>query len=177
MNKDVLFIVRKANVNDALVAMRTQLGLPEENVRDIRKTVEAVLRTNDSLEIKVLGDFKVGKVKLAISTIDALDTTAGESEPALSAGQKHKPKKLSSEPPALAEFLIALLASPKQKDALLGDLQESFSTAIDEGWSSGRAQRMYWAETLRSIGPLTFATLKRIGVLALLISAAKKLFS
>jgi hypothetical protein len=82
----------------------------------------------------------------------------------------------ADDPPPIAEFLIALFARGKDRGALLGDLQEKFMLAIKRGWSKPRAQRMYWAETLRAIGPLAVLKLKQLGVIALVLSAAKKFF-
>lgn len=181
MSKGMRFIVGRGNVDHALAAMRSRMSLSDAIVHRVRDEVQDSLRDGECLEIMIHGDIKTNNIHFNISNIDiSLSNALGkatDSHPASPAALRHKPEFKSAEPPALAEFFITLFASIKQKDALLGDLQEKFSAAINGGWSNARAQRMYWAETLRSIGPLAIATLKRIGVFALLIGAAKKLFS
>jgi hypothetical protein len=81
----------------------------------------------------------------------------------------------STEPPALAEFIVALFAKAKQHKALLGDLEEKFRAALIGGCSLPRARRLYWAETLRSVCPLAWEKLKGIGFFGLIVAAARKL--
>jgi hypothetical protein len=64
------------------------------------------------------------------------------------------------EPPQIAQRLVALFVTAKHKNALLGDLDEKFRSAIDEGCTIYRARRMYWSEALRTIGPMAWEKLK-----------------
>lgn len=75
--------------------------------------------------------------------------------------------KLAS-PPALGEALISLFAPKKFVKAQLGDLQEMFETNQIK-FGADRASRLYWYEVARSIGPLMFNWLKRIGFVAFII--------
>jgi hypothetical protein len=70
------------------------------------------------------------------------------------------------DPPGLAEWLLALVVPRRRADALLGDLEERFHRNVD---SRGlrRARMLYWAEALRSIGPILWMKAKQLGFLAL----------
>jgi predicted DNA-binding protein (UPF0251 family) len=81
------------------------------------------------------------------------------------------------EPPALAEFLVAMFVSAEHRDALLGDMEEKFNAELARGWSQPRARRVYWAEALRTIGPLAWRKVRGLGWIALLFGAMKKYFT
>jgi hypothetical protein len=72
----------------------------------------------------------------------------------------------SSDPPGLAEWLVTLIVPSRRADAVLGDLEERFHKNVA---SRGlpRARMLYWAETLRSIGPILWMKAKQVGFLAL----------
>lgn len=55
-------------------------------------------------------------------------------------------------PPAVAEFLLSLLLSPRYREQQLGDLREAHAARVHR---TGRftAWRWYWRQTLRSIAP------------------------
>jgi hypothetical protein len=77
-----------------------------------------------------------------------------------------KARVTTAVPPSLAEWLIALLVPQRRSDAVLGDLEEHFQrNIISRGLQ--RARALYWAETLRSIGPILWMKAKQLGVLAL----------
>jgi hypothetical protein len=46
------------------------------------------------------------------------------------------------EPPAIAEFLVAMFAKKAQRNALLGCLEENFNSNIARGFSIRRARRL-----------------------------------
>jgi hypothetical protein len=73
---------------------------------------------------------------------------------------------LPDNPPALAEWLVALIVPRRRADAVLGDLEERFQRdAASRGLR--RARLRYWAEALRSVGPIVWIKAKRLGFLAL----------
>lgn len=83
----------------------------------------------------------------------------------------------SRKPPATAEFIAGLFATSKHKHALLGDLEEKFQKALDNGASRASAGRLYWSEMWRTIPPLAWIKIKQMGPIAAIIHAAKRLFS
>lgn len=83
----------------------------------------------------------------------------------------------SRKPPATAEFIAGLFATSKHKNALLGDLEEKFQKAIDNGASRASAGRLYWSEMWRTILPLAWIKIKQMGPIGAIIHAAKRLFS
>jgi hypothetical protein len=68
-------------------------------------------------------------------------------------------------PPGLAEWLVALIVPRRRADAVLGDLEERFHRHVTLR-SLQRARVLYWAEALRSIGPILWIKAKRLGFLA-----------
>jgi hypothetical protein len=71
----------------------------------------------------------------------------------------------TTDPPGLAEWLVALIVP--RADAMLGDLEERFQrNVVSRGLQ--RARALYWAEALRSIGPVLWMRAKQFGVLALI---------
>jgi hypothetical protein len=73
---------------------------------------------------------------------------------------------LPDNPPGLAEWLVALVAPKRRADAVLGDLEERFHRNVDS-LGLRRARARYWAEALRSIGPILWMKAKQLGLLAL----------
>jgi hypothetical protein len=69
-------------------------------------------------------------------------------------------------PPGLAEWLIILIVPRRRADAVLGDLEERFQRDVGIR-GLRRAQLRYWAEALRSTGPILWMKAKRLGFLAL----------
>lgn len=80
-----------------------------------------------------------------------------------------------SEPPRLAEFIAGLFAKECYKDYLSQCLEECFERDVKSGMSERRARLRYWAAALRSVVPMAVAALKRIGVLGLIIDAARRM--
>lgn len=86
-------------------------------------------------------------------------------------GGQPKPQR----PPATAEWLITFLVPKKRHDGLLGDLEERFHLNVtNRGYR--RARALYWAEALRSLGPLAVSWFTRLGLVALLAAVAKRYF-
>jgi hypothetical protein len=64
----------------------------------------------------------------------------------------------SNTPPKTAEYLLYLIVPRKNRDALLGDLQEDFNE-VQAKFGLKHAKIHYWVQTLRSIPPLLTASL------------------
>jgi hypothetical protein len=62
-------------------------------------------------------------------------------------------KRDNPDPPELAEFLLTALATTRAAEAMVGDLNERFTTEREK-LGRDRAVRLYWARTLRSLRPL-----------------------
>jgi hypothetical protein len=69
-------------------------------------------------------------------------------------------RKLAT-PPAIATFLLAALSKPTLRVGTIGDAEEEFNKNLD---SHGRywAVALYWADTLRSVGPLLVRFIGRV---------------
>jgi hypothetical protein len=61
--------------------------------------------------------------------------------------------------PSIAEALLTLLSSQKQREAILGDAEEQFHANLKKGYSARRAQCLYWL----NLRDLVWPTLKRWG--------------
>jgi hypothetical protein len=64
-------------------------------------------------------------------------------------------------PPINAEFLFYLFMTPKDCDALVGDLEERYQK-IHAKFGGRRAHFWYWSQTIRSVGPIVWAWVKKI---------------
>lgn len=73
-----------------------------------------------------------------------------------------------SYPPGLAAFLLALIAPEKSAQALLGDLEEVFEKNIAR-FGERHARKIYWFEVARSMGPLLWRWVKRVGIFTFLV--------
>jgi hypothetical protein len=76
-------------------------------------------------------------------------------------------EKKANEPPAAPEWIVSCLVPKKTRDAILGDMKERFHDNLDQG-SSARAKRLYWADAVRSVAPLVWRAIKRVGTLAMM---------
>jgi hypothetical protein len=76
-------------------------------------------------------------------------------------------------PPVLGEALISLLTPKQFAQAQLGDMQEMFEGNVRR-FGLKRAKRLYWYEVVRSIGPLLFSWMKRIGIIAFLVEYGRR---
>jgi hypothetical protein len=65
-------------------------------------------------------------------------------------------------PPAFAELVISFLAPKNSVQSQLGDLQEMFRKNADR-FGEKQARRIYWKQVARSIAPLLWQWLKRLG--------------
>jgi hypothetical protein len=79
------------------------------------------------------------------------------------------------EPPPLGEFLLHLCARTKRQQAALGDLNETFNQNCAQ-LDRARATRLYWAEVLRSVGPLIVRVLGRLVKWGAILDAIKTHF-
>jgi hypothetical protein len=64
-------------------------------------------------------------------------------------------------PPLNAEFLLYLLMTPQNCDALVGDLEERYRT-IRKRFGARRANFWYWVQVFTSVGPIIWAATKRL---------------
>ena len=78
-------------------------------------------------------------------------------------------------PPAIAEIVLALAVRGRQREAIVGDMDERFGASAKK-LGRKRAARLYWAEVIRSVAPLLWAAIKRLGIAAALVDAVKQFF-
>jgi hypothetical protein len=69
----------------------------------------------------------------------------------------------SNLPPANAEFLFYLFLDPQDCDALVGDLEERYKL-IQKRFGALRANYWYWAQAIRSVGPIALGWGTKIAV-------------
>ncbi|MFK4382508.1 permease prefix domain 2-containing transporter [Bradyrhizobium sp. USDA 223] len=84
-----------------------------------------------------------------------------------------RPKR--SSPPASAAILLAFVAPKHSAQALLGDLEEMFQKNVDK-FGDRAARRMYWFEAARSVGPLVWQWIKRMGFITLVVDYVRSKF-
>jgi hypothetical protein len=80
------------------------------------------------------------------------------------AGRISDAEDTDTNPPPVAEFLVALFANSRRRDAILGDMEEKFIKNLSRG--KKRAARLYWAEAIKSIGPQVWRRAKWIAAAA-----------
>ncbi|MGY8709513.1 permease prefix domain 2-containing transporter [Bradyrhizobium sp. 18BD] len=88
--------------------------------------------------------------------------------------QSTSPPKRST-PPAVAAFLLAFIAPKNSAQALLGDLEEMFQRNA-ERFGDSQARRMYWFEVARSVGPIVWRWIKRMGIVTLVVDYVRSKF-
>lgn len=74
------------------------------------------------------------------------------------------------EPPALAECLVKLL---NKDEDLIGHFAEEFDRNLKR-FGVVRARRLYWMQTLRSVGPLSLAKLSKWGIVAAIVDFGRR---
>jgi len=75
-------------------------------------------------------------------------------------------------PPKSAKFILLLL--PKQnREHLIGDLEEEYSTVVLPEYGERKAQFWYWWQVLNSIAPILWSRIRRIISIALLFRRAR----
>lgn len=57
-------------------------------------------------------------------------------------------------PPPLATLLLRFIVPPELTDGVLGDLAEEYAHALGDPVHNRKARARYWAQTVRSIGPM-----------------------
>ena len=96
----------------------------------------------------------------------------------------HKPVKIkrfsysqdaegADNPPPFAERCMMLFASRSTREAVIGDMEQQFQ-ANCQRFGIKRARRLYWAETIHSLGPLIWTAIKRVGIAGLALAGLKK---
>jgi hypothetical protein len=63
--------------------------------------------------------------------------------------------------PKAAEYILFLVLSKKDRDAVLGDLEETFHEAYAK-YGLRKAQFAYWFQVLNSIGPFVWARASKL---------------
>jgi hypothetical protein len=71
-------------------------------------------------------------------------------------------------PPRFAEAIFAWFAPSKTLHAQLGDMQELYDSNVAR-FGRTRADRLYWTQVVRAVGPGLWRLVKRWGVVAFLI--------
>jgi hypothetical protein len=79
------------------------------------------------------------------------------------------------DPPKMAEFLLTALATTRRAEAMIGDLNERFTDECKK-FGRDRAVRLYWARTLRSLGPLLRRAIGKALKWGAVIAAVRRLF-
>ena len=78
-------------------------------------------------------------------------------------------------PPAIADFLLALFARSKRDVAAVGDINELFDRECAK-YGRARANRWYWAKSLGFLLPLLARAISRATKLAILIGVLRRYF-
>jgi hypothetical protein len=120
----------------------------------IQKEIESARNEHEKLRIMIK------------AAQERLDKVSQQSAPQL-------PKR--SSPPATAAFLLAFIAPKNSAQALLGDLEEIFQKNA-ERFGDSQARRMYWFEVARSMGPLIWQWIKRMGFITLVVDYFRSKF-
>ena len=63
-------------------------------------------------------------------------------------------------PPRTAEFILWIILSRIDREAILGDLEQDFLEAVDK-FGPRHAKFFYWSQVLRSLGSLVWKLIKR----------------
>jgi hypothetical protein len=85
-------------------------------------------------------------------------------------------ENLPPPPPAAGEWLLTLLIRGRRAEALLGDLEELYRRDCDAR-GIRRASWLYWARALKSLGPLLWSAIKKIGIVAAVTEMARRYLS
>jgi hypothetical protein len=80
-----------------------------------------------------------------------------------------------AEPPGFPEFLIETLLPAKRAEHVIGDLNERFIQHCAQ-FGLARAKRLYWAEALRSLGPVAWRWAKRVLKLGAIAEVVRHFF-
>jgi hypothetical protein len=133
--------------------------IPENNTEYwLVKEIEIV----DKLCLKICGkdsEMKSFHKKFFLKTNIALLKTLGFIKP-------DADQQALDAPPKLAEYLIYLFFPRKDREAILGDLEEDFHE-VHKKFGLRQARLQYWAQVFRSLWPIIRALLANIIVLSL----------
>jgi hypothetical protein len=140
------------------------------------------VRMLDSEQVEVrtergIGIINRGQLKTIIGEIDAASAerfrraanVIGEQAAADLA------RRVTAEPPQLADLCLSLLLSSAKSEAIIGDLNESFLRDCLH-FVADRAKRMYWGRTLRSLWPLMRRAAVRLIKWGVLIESVRRFF-
>ena len=78
------------------------------------------------------------------------------------------------EPPLFAEALLCIFARPKDREALMGDLEELVARDCASDMSQRRAKARYRARVLHSLWPQIKQAIKRVGWAGLIAAVLRR---
>jgi hypothetical protein len=119
----------------------------------------------ETTEVRTFSTFIIFLSFLALAVLDIYARRTRADADAGDVDQQAKSQHLISNPPIVAEWLVALIIMKRRSDGLLGDLAERFDRHVATR-GLRRARALYWAEALRSILPILWAKAKKLGVIA-----------
>jgi hypothetical protein len=122
--------------------------------KDLTRRIVGVVETHFAQE-------QLKKTKAALTRVEGLLRSQTEAESPITS------------PPAIAEALISMFSAKRFSESQLGDMQEIFDNNVKR-FGPKRAKRLYWYEVVRSVGPILFHWLKRIGFVAILVDYGRK---
>lgn len=134
---------------------------------------------HDDMVLKVaLGNLliqkKIESVRIEHKKLRVMIEAAQERLDKVSQESAAQPSKRSS-PPASAAILLAFVAPKHSAQALLGDLEEMFQRNVDK-FGDRAARRIYWFEAARSVWPLVWRLIKRMGFITLVVDYVRSKF-
>jgi hypothetical protein len=133
---------------------------------DAMKSVMAFDSVLRKRMVKNMIELTVDEHRMLVARIAELEAETTQAVP--------PPPKRSS-PPAPAAFLLAFIAPKNSAQALLGDLEEMFQKNAEK-FGDDQARRMYWFEVARSLGPLVWQWVKRMGFITLVVDYVRSKF-
>ncbi|MBT9099995.1 hypothetical protein KFZ76_20040 [Methylovulum psychrotolerans] len=112
-----------------------------QKIAELRQTRAALRQANEELKLSMLNLYRALSEALLSKFFSLL-----------------KEDNIANTPPKTAEYLLYLVVPRKNRDALLGDLQEDFNEVLEK-FGLRHAKFHYWVQAFRSIPPLLTASL------------------
>jgi hypothetical protein len=132
--------------------------------RKLRKNIRELLEAKDLIDRKI--HINCINDERAIRDIHDIEFSIKLMNEKLQTGAVKQEKSVTKhrrDPPKLAEFLLTMLATNRSSKAMIGDLNERFTSEFEK-FGSGRSVRLYWARTLQSLGPLLWRAIGKMVV-------------
>lgn len=163
-NRDLLRTSLKETVRKQLKEKR---GDAEIDDGELTSIIDACVRERGmSIGLDLLAEVRPNsypRVLWSMLTVALLNAVSGK----IVGASRTKASEYEIEPPRLAEFLVGLFAKKRYRNGLLQNLDEEFRDKLAAGISPRRAQMLYWAAAINSIGPQLWAAIKRVGVIGM----------